>query len=130
MKVRLYNNSCAARDYFPAGVRDCGRWKMVAFGAALSSVFSVAAAVLLVAGVLASAFSWFQLCGVGYFVLWVAKRTNTRHNKALHPTARSVVVFAAFRLGSKLVVTGGRRVSLALCRCACCDAGGRQYSGR
>ena len=37
-------------------------------------------------------------------------------NKALHPTARSVsvVVFPALSLGWQLVVTGGRRASLAL----------------
>ncbi len=44
-----------------------------------------------------------------------AETNQQQHNKALHPTARSVVVFAALSLDSKLVVTGGRRVSLALC---------------
>ncbi len=50
--------------------------------------------------------------------VWVlAGETNQQqHNQALHPTARSVVVFPALSLASKLVVTGGRRVSLALCR--------------
>ena len=105
---------CAARDYFPAGVKDFGRWKVVAFGAAVSSVFSVAAAVWLVAGVLASGLSWFQLADVGYLVLRRLKQSNTRHNKALHPTAASLVLFTAFRLCSKLVVIGRRRVSLVV----------------
>ncbi len=83
---------------------------------------SVAAAALLVAAVLASGLSWFQLAGAGCYVLRVAKQPNTRHNKALHPTAASLVLFAAFRLDSKLVVIGRRRVSLALCRCARVDA--------
>ncbi len=61
---------------------------------------SVAAVVWLVAAVLASGLSWLQLAGVGSFALRVAKPNNTRHNQALHPTARSVVVFPAFRLCS------------------------------
>ena len=52
----------------------------------------------------------------------VPEPNNTQHNQALHPTARSVVVFAAFSLDSWLVVTGGRRVSLALCRARQLDA--------
>ncbi len=59
---------------------------------------SVAAVVWLVAAVLASGLSWLQLAGVGSFALRVAKPNNTRHNQALHPTARSVVVFPAFSL--------------------------------
>ena len=51
-------------------------------------------------------------CG---FQLVGSSGVTHRHNKALHPTARSVVVFPALSLGSKLVVTGGRRVSLAFC---------------
>ena len=59
-------------------------------------------------------------------VLWVGFRcryvwsaawrgfSNARHNKTLHPTAASVVVCAAFRLYSKLVVIGRRRVSLVV----------------
>ena len=58
------------------------------------------------------------------------KTNQQQHNQALHPTARSVVVFAAFRLDSKLVVTGGRRVSLALCRCAYLDASRQAVLGR
>ena len=46
--------------------------------------------------------------------VWVSggKRNQQQHNKALHPTAASLVLFAAFRLVSKLVVIGRRRVSL------------------
>ncbi len=71
-----------------------------------------AVACSLVAGVLASGFLWFQLASVGSNVLLVPEPNNTQHNKALHPTARSVVVFAALSLDSKLVVISGRRVSL------------------
>jgi len=101
---------CAARDYVSAGLKDFGRWNVVAFGPALSSVFSVAAAVLLVAGVLSSAFSWFQPCGIGYFALRVAKRINTRHNKALHPTAYSF----GFPLVPRYSLRFRRRVSLVV----------------
>ena len=76
--------------------------------------WSVATAVLLVAVVLASGLSWLKLAGVGSFVLRRAEPNNTLHNQALHPTARRVVDFPVFSLDSKLVVTGGRRVSLAV----------------
>jgi len=104
---------CAARDNFVACLKYFGRRKLAAFGAALSSGFSVAAALLPVAGVLC------RVCGtLGLAALplrlarGVAKRANTRHNKALHPTAASLVLFAAFRLCYYVSVIGRRRVSL------------------
>ena len=48
----------------------------------------------------ASAPRWARLARSGAaFGFRVAKRNQQPHNKALHPTARSVVVFLAFRLG-------------------------------
>jgi len=91
---------CAAALAFPRGSRStpvAGRWSL--------------RAQLGVVGVLVGAASWL------WRGVWASagKMYQQQHNQALHPTARSVVVFPAFRLRSNLVVTGGRRVSLALC---------------
>ncbi len=62
-------------------------------------------------------------------LLALARRLGSGHAKKSTATQSGAAPdrpqsprFPAFRLDSQLVVAGGRRVSLALCCCACCDA--------